>query len=603
MKKLTLLTALLFLFLSTAIGQAPTKMSCQAVVRDNMGHLVTNQNVGIQISILQGSATGTCVYSETQTISTNENGLISLEIGTEAGFDGIDWSAGPYFIKTETDPGGGSNYTIEGVSELLSVPYAMYSANGTPGTGIENTVDNGDGTITFYYSDGTNFTTSDLTGPEGPPGPVAGSDTQVIFNNSGNAAGSNNLTWNNSSHNLNVAGMINSTNATVTSLGGGGNQFVTTNDDGLLSAEPFSGTSGSGTNHVISKWTGTNSLGNSLISDDGTSVAVNSGTYDNYQFLVYRIHDPTLTGGQYTNYSYRTRSTAIDGTGYLVNESNSALGAHNYWGDEYSFGVAGWSYNDYTRTGGVFGGCSYTSYWGALGYKSSASSTYGVYASSTYGSGAGKMSADNESACIGGGFFSDYIGLTSQGNVIGQLNSGDLFAQYNIGDVYTSGKNIELVKTGTKVKPLYQVSALESTIYFKGNSQLENGTAFVEFSDKYAALLGNAPVVTITPNAECNGVYVSSVSKNGFTVRELMNGTSNAAFSWIAVGERSDNTIDEKSLRIVCDPQFDDNVKRSLNTDSNLQRDSFGSWWDGNSIRFGTIPATAIPQSEDKKME
>ena len=600
MKKFTFIIAILFLFLTaTTFGQSPTKMSCQAVVRDNMGHLVANQNVGIQISIIQGSATGTCVYSETQTISTNENGLISLEIGSEAGFDCIDWSAGPYFIKTETDTDGGSNYTIEGVSELLSVPYAMYSANGTPGTGIENTVDNGDGTITFFYSDGTSFTTSDLTGPAGP---VGGSDTQVIFNNSGNAAGSDNLTWNNSSHNFNLTGMLNTTNATITSLSGGGNQYVTTDNNGQLSAEPFSGTSGSGTSHVISKWTGTNSLGNSLIADDGTSVAVNAGVNNDYQLFVYRSHDPAITGGQHTSYSYRTRPSAIDGTGYTYYQSNSALGAHNFWGDEYSFGVAGWSYNDYTRTGGVLGSSSYSYYYGVLGYKSSTSATYGVYAASNYGTGTGKL-AVNESAAVGGGFYGDFIGITTNGNVIGQLNSGELFAQYNIGDVFTSGKNIELVKTNEAVKPLYQVTALESNIHFKGASQLENGTAFVEFTDDYAALLGEIPVITITPNADCNGVYISSVSKEGFTVRELMNGTSNAAFSWIAVGERADNNTANKSLRIVCDPQFDNNLKHSLQSDSDLQRDDFGSWWDGNTIRFGTIPPSALPELKPKKTE
>jgi hypothetical protein len=102
-------------------------MSYQAVVRDAVSKLVTNQPVGMRISILQGSASGATIYTETQTPSTNANGLISIEIGNGTGFDVIDWSTGPYFIKTETDPAGGTNYSISGTSQILSVPFALYS--------------------------------------------------------------------------------------------------------------------------------------------------------------------------------------------------------------------------------------------------------------------------------------------------------------------------------------------------------------------------------------------------------------------------------------------------------------------------------------------
>jgi hypothetical protein len=68
---------------------------------------------------------------ETQTTNTNANGLVTLEIGSgtivSGTFSGIDWSNGSYFIKTETDPTGGTSYTITGTSQILSVPYAIYS--------------------------------------------------------------------------------------------------------------------------------------------------------------------------------------------------------------------------------------------------------------------------------------------------------------------------------------------------------------------------------------------------------------------------------------------------------------------------------------------
>jgi hypothetical protein len=114
----------------TSLAQSPQKMSYQAVVRNNSEQLVTNQMVGMRISILQGSDSGTAVYTETQTPTTNANGLVTFEIGTGTtsdNFSAIDWANGPYYIKTSTDLTGGNSYTISGVSQLLSVPYALHA--------------------------------------------------------------------------------------------------------------------------------------------------------------------------------------------------------------------------------------------------------------------------------------------------------------------------------------------------------------------------------------------------------------------------------------------------------------------------------------------
>lgn len=127
---------ILILFTAITFGikvnaQAPQKMSYQTVVRDASNSLLINRAVGMQITILQGSATGTSVYTETQIPTTNANGLISVEIGggtvASGDFGTIDWSNGPYYIKTETDPDGGTAYSISGTTQLLSVPYALYA--------------------------------------------------------------------------------------------------------------------------------------------------------------------------------------------------------------------------------------------------------------------------------------------------------------------------------------------------------------------------------------------------------------------------------------------------------------------------------------------
>lgn len=118
-------------YLVPTFAQSPEKMSYQAVIRSSNNALVTNTSVGMQISILQGSENGMAVYIETQTPTTNANGLISIEIGNgtvvNGNFAAINWANGPYFIKTEVDPGGGTSYTITGISQMLSVPYALHA--------------------------------------------------------------------------------------------------------------------------------------------------------------------------------------------------------------------------------------------------------------------------------------------------------------------------------------------------------------------------------------------------------------------------------------------------------------------------------------------
>jgi hypothetical protein len=114
-------------------AQVPQKMSFQVVVRKSNNALVMMQPITMRISILQGNANGNLVFQETHTPITNTNGLVSLQIGTgviSSGiFANINWANGPYYIKTETDPEGGSNYSIVGVTEFLSVPYALFALN------------------------------------------------------------------------------------------------------------------------------------------------------------------------------------------------------------------------------------------------------------------------------------------------------------------------------------------------------------------------------------------------------------------------------------------------------------------------------------------
>ena len=136
----------------TSFAQAPQKMSYQAVIRNVSNSAIINTTVGMRISILLGSASGTPVYVETQTPMTNAVGLVTTEVGTgtviSGSFSSINWSTGLYWIKTETDPLGGTAYSIFGNAQLLSVPYAFYAGSSTGNWGLTGN----SGTV-----DGTNF--------------------------------------------------------------------------------------------------------------------------------------------------------------------------------------------------------------------------------------------------------------------------------------------------------------------------------------------------------------------------------------------------------------------------------------------------------------
>ncbi|WP_071341141.1 hypothetical protein [Maribacter sp. 1_2014MBL_MicDiv] len=119
-------------FLTIGIyAQMPEKISYQAIVRNTNGEILGNSTIGIKISILQQTTNGQEVYQESHLPLTNENGLMTLQIGTgtvlKGTFTDIDWSNGPFFLETQMDLNGGVNYSITGLTELLSVPYALYA--------------------------------------------------------------------------------------------------------------------------------------------------------------------------------------------------------------------------------------------------------------------------------------------------------------------------------------------------------------------------------------------------------------------------------------------------------------------------------------------
>ena len=154
MKKI-LLSVIAITWGTMVFSQAPEGFNYSAVVRDNVGNPITNQAVSFRFSIIRGNVTGTVVYSETHNTITDQFGQVSLIIGNGAIITGvfanIEWGGDAYFLKVELDKTGGSAYVEMGISQLLSVPYALYAktaGGGGTGTGEVNIAAGNNITIT-----------------------------------------------------------------------------------------------------------------------------------------------------------------------------------------------------------------------------------------------------------------------------------------------------------------------------------------------------------------------------------------------------------------------------------------------------------------------
>jgi hypothetical protein len=130
MKKIFLVLCVFFQSM-VLLAQSPQSFKYQAVLRDKNGILLNEKNISVKISILQSTISGTTAYSETHAVKTNPSGIINIEIGKgnlpTGVFSSIKWGNDSYFVKVEIDQTGSGVFENIGISQLLSVPYALYA--------------------------------------------------------------------------------------------------------------------------------------------------------------------------------------------------------------------------------------------------------------------------------------------------------------------------------------------------------------------------------------------------------------------------------------------------------------------------------------------
>jgi hypothetical protein len=254
--------------------------------------------------------------------------------------------------------------------------------------------------------------------------------------------------------------------------------------------------------------------------------------------------------------------------------------------------------NGSTRTGGVIGTDYIKS--GALGYYANNGNDYSIYGFGTAvntGSTTGKTVRSLDTS-IGMGIYGGVIGGWIKGNEYGSVFTGDRFSSYHLGKVITNEQY--LMVSGTDQKTVsYATSSLSPDVSLKGKGQLVQGKAMVVFPKAFTDLLDPTQevVVTCTPMGETNGVFLQQVNTEGFSVAENKQGTSAAAFHWVAVGTRK---MAAAVSAEVLQPDFEDNLQAVMhdeNTDGGK-----AVWVENGEVFFGEkAPLNPVKVENAKK--
>lgn len=296
-------------------------------------------------------------------------------------------------------------------------------------------------------------------------------------------------------------------------------------------------------------------------------------------------------------------SAGVAGTGFTNATARGAVKGEGAVPGAYGFGVIG-SGGNTGRSGGVLGD-DYNLRRGSLGYYSSGLIDYSGYFfgnASVTGVAGGRMfqggQDSSEITGIGIGVSGGVMGAWIKGLVYGTHMKGELYSSYVDGKSYTNNviTQLETTENNRERIPTYVPTSLSVDITARGVSSLQNGRTFIPFNEKFREVVSKeSPVmVTATPNGESNGIYISSVTAEGFYVVENNNGTSKVQFTWIAIGTKKGYENPKHSAELLS-PDFDKTMNGVMFDDSDAENNGTPIWWDGKAIRFDTPPLIERP--------
>lgn len=353
-------------------AQAPESFKYQGVARDNSGNVLANQNIGLKISILENSSSGNVVYSETHNVTTNQFGLFNIGIGSGTAvtgtFSSINWGNTTHYTKIEMDETGGTNYQLMGVSQLLSVPYALYSkSSGSGGTTGPTGPTGADGPTGPTGPQGPTGADG-ATGPQGPQGPQGPTGADGATGPQG------------------PQGPQGPTGADgATGPQGPQGPQGPTGADGATGPQGPQGTTGptgpiGGSDQEILFNNAGTADGSDLLFDNTSGNLFYGTTTDDANSDLYM--ERAATGTDLANiYARRNGSSGATNGGSSWDDADVDAGikAYSFWGNTYSAAISGHSWLDYDSSAAIIGTNSSGTTYGALGYDDGSGNFAGYF--------------------------------------------------------------------------------------------------------------------------------------------------------------------------------------------------------------------------------
>lgn len=338
--------------------------------------------------------------------------------------------------------------------------------------------------------------------------------------------------------------------------------------------------------------------GYSSFNGAGVFGSVDAGTT---QFAGVQGEYKSSASGTYNTAGVRGSNQSISpGTGFRTMSSTGpragVIGATSASSGQYTFGVHGSMGSTDIRCGAVIGD-DFGLALGALAYFSSNLNDYSVYGfGNAFQTGVpgGRISASEPNTHIGLGIQGGVMGGWIQGQVYGTYLKGDRYSMYIDGKTYVNEPIAELVPNATGSKtPFYGVISETPEVFLRGKSVLKNGIQTVEFSEAFQNLVNmDELVVTVSPLAKSNGLYISDQNFKGFQVKENNEGTSDVSFSWIAIAPRRNLAVHSPE---ILEANFETKMKGIMVNDSVMEKTvPQYLWWDGTEVRHDKPPTKNI---------
>ena len=554
MKKLiTLISAVLVAQLSlftSLYAQVPQGFNYQAVARTSTGIAVTNQAIGLQLSIRQGSSTGTIVYTETHSVISNNIGLLNVTAGngnpTFGSFSAINWGSGIYYMEISMDISGGTSYSLMGTQQLMSVPYALYAGNATTGatgpTGAAGSI----GSTGATGNIGLTGTTG-ATGNNGPAGTTGATGNNGLAGNTG-ATGNNGLagavgaTGNNglagttgATGGTGIMGLTGSTGPTGSTglvgttgptgsggaplntdynYGGAGAGRVITANAGPVTINASGTGAGAMGLLVTQSGTGTASIGASISGTGNAINAASTNAANTTSTIQATTNSSTLNNSALFGQTTGT-ARAITGQVEVTALSDVAVLGNNLRTTG-GIGVEGFGYN------GVSG-------------QSAQEFGYGVFGSNTH---TGSASAD-EAGVAGSGGYVGVEGESAGGTGYGVASLDNMISIGNFTCLGTKAFTIDHpLDPANKYLKHYTIESPEVLNMYRGNATCNpQGEAVITLPDYFSAVNINFSY-HLTPIGAPAVLFIKQKVQDGkFTVA---GGTPGMEFSWQLYAERND---------------------------------------------------------------